>query len=384
VWAAVPAAALLLAVGALSPEAVRDRAEDLGPTLGFLAGVLVIGQGCARAGLFAWVGATASRRAGGSPLRMLALVFAAAAVTTAALSLDATVVLLTPSVVAAAAAARMSARPHVYACAHLANAASLLLPVSNLTNLLAFDPAGVSFTRFAALMALPWVAAIGVEWMVLRRFFASDLRATARPAAPAAAPFPRYAAGVVVATLAGFAAARPIGIDPAWVAGAGAVALAGPELLTRRLSPRDAVAAIAPGFLLFVLALALVVDAAQRHGLEGQVAALVPGGEALPALLAIATLAAVLANVLNNLPAILVLLPALGSTGAVLAALIGVGIGPNLSYAGSLATLLWRRVLRAHDAEPATATFLRLGALAVPPALVAATVALWLSLRVVG
>jgi arsenical pump membrane protein len=168
------------------------------------------------------------------------------------------------------------------------------------------------------------------------------------------------------------------------VAGAGAVALAGPQLVTRRVGPREAVGAAAPGFLAFVLALALVVDAAQRNGLDGQVAALVPGGDGLPALLAIAALAALLANVLNNLPAILVLVPALGSTGAVLAALVGVGIGPNLSYAGSLATLLWRRVLRAHDAEPATSTFLRLGALAVPPALVAATVALWLSLQVLG
>jgi arsenical pump membrane protein len=380
----VSAAVLLVAVGALSPAAVRDRAEDLGPTLGFLAGVLVIGVGCARAGLFAWVGATAARGAGGSPVRLLALVFAAAAVTTAALSLDATVVLLTPSVVAAAAAARMSARPHVYACAHLANAASLLLPVSNLTNLLAFDHAGVSFTRFAALMALPWVAAIGVEWVVLRRAFAAELRGRCRPVTTAAPPLPAYAAGVVAATLAGFAAARPIGIDPAWVAGAGAVALMLPQLLARHVRPRDAVAAAAPGFLVCVLALALVVDAAQRHGLDDQVAVLVPGGDGLPALLAIAAVAAVLANLLNNLPAILVLLPALGSTGAVLAALVGVGIGPNLSYAGSLATLLWRRVLRAHDTEQSTATFLRLGALAVPPALVAATVALWLSLRLWG
>jgi arsenical pump membrane protein len=388
VWVALPAAALLVAVGALPLHAVGDRARAVGPTLGFLAGVLVIGAGCARAGLFAWVGQTAAHRSGGRPVTLLALVFVAAALTTAVLSLDATVVLLTPSVVAAAAAARVRPAPPVYACAHLANSGSLLLPVSNLTNLLAFSAAGVSFARFGALMALPWLAALAVEWLVLRRFFAAELRGPSRPrAAPAAreaAPFPAAAAAVVALTLVGFALARPIGVDPAWVAAAGAAALTVPALARRDLSPRDLLAAVSPGFLVFVLALALVVDAAQRHGLGDQVGALVPGGDGLLALLGVAGLAAVLANLVNNLPAILLLLPALGSTGAVLAALIGVGVGPNLTYAGSLATLLWRRVLRHHDAEASTATFVRLGAASVPPALIAATLALWLSLRVVG
>ena len=73
-----------------------------------------------------------------------------AAVTTAVLSLDATVVLLTPVVLATAARCGVPARPHAYATAHLANTASLLLPVSNLTNLLAFSAAGLSFVHFTA------------------------------------------------------------------------------------------------------------------------------------------------------------------------------------------------------------------------------------------
>ena len=59
-----------------------------------------------------------------------------------------------------------------------------------------------------------------------------------------------------------------------------------------------------------------------------------------------------LANLLNNVPALLVLLPAAAAAGpaTVLAVLIGVNAGPNLTYTGSLATLLWRRVLRERDA----------------------------------
>lgn len=77
-----------------------------------------------------------------------------AALTTAVLSLDATVVLLTPAVIAAARSIGASPRPHSYASAHLSNSASTLLPVSNLTNLIAFAATGLTFLHFTALMAL--------------------------------------------------------------------------------------------------------------------------------------------------------------------------------------------------------------------------------------
>jgi arsenical pump membrane protein len=64
--------------------------------------------------------------------------------------------------------------------------------------------------------------------------------------------------------------------------------------------------------------------------------------------------------------------------------LIGVNVGPNLTYVGSLATLLWRRVLHDHEVEPGLARFTRLGLLTVPASLTAATVALWAMLRVTG
>lgn len=427
--AAVPAAALLLAVGALSLHDAGEEARRLGSTLGFLAAVLVLGALCEREGLFAAAGRLLARGAHGEPRRLLALVFAVAAAVTVALSLDATVVLLTPVVFASARAARVRARPHLYACAHLANAASLLLPISNLTNLLAFHATGIGFLRFAGLMALPWAAAIAVEWVVFRWFFAGELGEGASPvppaapvapaagaaagpaapaatgaptpsaasavpaasaaplasAAPVAAGAPRLAVGVVVATLAGFAACSPLGIDPALVATAGALALALPALAAGRTSPGALVRAASPGFLLFVLALGLVVVTAQRHGLADQLGHVLPHGDGLLALLGVAGIAALLANAVNNLPAILILLPVLAAApdagvGPVLAALIGVGIGPNLTYAGSLATLLWRRQLCGSESEPRLAEFVRLGAVTVPLGLVAATLALWVGL----
>ena len=166
---------LLVAVGALSVSDARHALSDLGPTVGFLAALLVLAEGCRREGLFDAMGGLMAAGARGSPRRLLALVFAVATTVTAVLSLDATVVLLTPIVFATAARLRTSPRPHVYACSHLANSASLLLPVSNLTNLLAFHASGLSFMRFAGLMALPTGAAVAVEWVVLTRFFAVEL-----------------------------------------------------------------------------------------------------------------------------------------------------------------------------------------------------------------
>jgi arsenical pump membrane protein len=181
---AVPAALLVIATGAISAHDALEQARRLGPVIGFLAAVLVLAQLCDDDGLFRACGAWLARAAAGRPQRLLALVFAVAAVTTAVLSLDATVVLLTPVVFATAARLEARARPHLYACTHLSNSGSLLLPVSNLTNLLAFAASGLSFGRFAGLMALPWLGVIGTEYVVFRRFFAADLAAGAREAAP--------------------------------------------------------------------------------------------------------------------------------------------------------------------------------------------------------
>jgi arsenical pump membrane protein len=385
-WAAVPAAGIALLLGLVTPDAALDEIRELGPTVGFLAAVLALAFLAGAHRVFEYVGALATGISRGRPRRLLVAVFVAAALTTAVLSLDATVVLLTPVVFTAAGRLGARSRPHTYACAHLANSASLLLPVSNLTNLLAFAASGLTFLGFAAVMALPWLAVIAVEYAAFRWFFRADLAEPAHDPDPAETPDPpRYALVMLAVTLAGFAVAQPFGVHPAWVAVAGALALAVPLLRRRAVSGWMLVREANPAFCAFVFALGIVVLAVRGHGLGRVVDALVPGQPSLLGLLGAATLAAVLANLLNNLPAVLVLLPAVESSpGLLLAVLIGVNVGPNLTYVGSLATLLWRQVLHVRDAAPSTREFLTLGALTVPAGLVAAVIALWLGLRVMG
>ena len=394
--AAVPAAVILIAAGAIPAGAAGSEARQLGPVIGFLAAILVLAHLCDDDGLFracgAWMARSSATPASGSR-GLLAQVFVIASVTTAVLSLDATVVLLTPVVFATAARLEVRARPHVYACTHLANSASLLLPVSNLTNLLAFAASGLAFGHFAALMAVPWLAAIGVEYAVFGRFFGADLIVRPRRGHGRAGRdgdedtgLPVFTVIVVVLTLAGFAGASAAGVNPAWAAFAGATILAARALARRRVAPASLVRAADLPFLLFVLSLGIVVKAVTDNGLGRALAPLLPGGTSLPALLATAALAAALANLCNNLPAVLVLLPlaAPSGAGAVLAVLLGVNIGPNLTYTGSLATLLWRRILRRHGSWPDLGEFTRLGLLTVPAGLVAGVLALWAGLHALG
>jgi arsenical pump membrane protein len=285
--AAVPAAVVVVAVGAVSPAEAWSQTRDLLPVVGFLAAVLVLAQLCADDGLFTAAGDAVAQLCAGRQSRLLAGVFAMAALVTAVLSLDATVVMLTPVVFATAARLGARPRPHVYATAHLANSASLLLPVSNLTNLVAFTASGLTFARFAVLMAPGWFLVILIEYVVFRRFFASDLGAD-RLGGEAPSPggrrltVPRFTLVVLGWTLVGFAATSLVGANPALAALAGALVLATRALLRRRTGLRELVAASSPLFCLFVLALGVVVKAVVDNGLAAGLGQLLPQDSSLP------------------------------------------------------------------------------------------------------
>ena len=378
---AVPAAVLIVALGIVPWHAALHALREIGPTVGFLAAILVFGHLCAEAGVFDYLGAVAASASKGDPRRLLVLVVMLAAGVTATLTLDATVVLLTPVVLTTTARLRVPARPHLYACTRLANSGSLLLPVSNLTNLLAFTASGLSFGHFTALMLLPWVLVCVAEWGGLRTFFRRDLSGTGSGATSVPSP-PRYALVVLLVTVALFVVTSSIDVAPAWAALAGCVALLAPRW--RSIRPVQLLTEASPGFCVFVLALAVIVDGVTRHGLSGGLQHLVPSGSSWLALLGLAAVAAALANLVNNLPATLALIPIVhGQPALVLAVLIGVNIGPNATYPGSLATLLWRRLLPAEE-KPSAAQFHRLGLLTVPLLLVLAATALWLGMRTIG
>ncbi|MGB6182697.1 MAG: SLC13 family permease [Rhodococcus sp. (in: high G+C Gram-positive bacteria)] len=386
---AVPAAILAVLLGVVGVADAGHEMAELAPTVAFLAAILALAHLADAHGVFAWIASVLHRRSRSSPSRLLLLVFVTASLTTAVLSLDATVVLLTPVVIAAARRIGTSARPASYAVAHLSNSASTLLPVSNLTNLLVFSATGLSFLHFTALMAAPWLVAIATEYAAFRWLFRSDLRrtnTTAEDDSPVPAT-PVFALSVIGCALIGFAVSGSVGVEPVWVAAAAAAVLAVPALRHARTSPVAILRAVDLWFAVFVFALGVVVAGLASGPVGDAATRLLPTSSTLLSLLAVAGVAAVAANVVNNLPATLLLLAALTTTTgaapvpALLAMLIGVNLGPNLTYVGSLAIMLWRRVARARGETPHLRTFTVAGLVTTPVTVVAATVALWLALQ---
>ena len=383
--AGLAAAAVVLAVHAVGVRAARDEVDRLFPVVAFLVAILVVSELCAAEGVFAAVGGLVARAGRRDPVRMLGLTFAAALAVTAVLSLDATVVLLTPVVLASATGAMVSSRPLVTACGRLANSASLLLPVSNLTNLLAMHDLRLSFVGFAARMAPVWLVVVAVEYVGHRLLFRRDLAAAPHDGAmPEAPTLPVVPVVVVGLMLVGFAALSPLGVAPAWVAAAAALVLVARGLAQRRVGVGTVVRAAHLPFAVFVLGLGVVVAALSATFLGDAVARLLPHGDSFWCLLGIAAVATVLANVVNNLPATLLLLPLLAPVGigAILAALVGVNVGSGLTWTGSLANLLWRRTLTRAGAPPTSREFHAVSLVLTPPAVVFGVLTLWAWLHV--
>ncbi len=377
---ALLAAGACLVAGATTFAESADAVRRLFPVVAFLAAILVVSGACADLGLFRAIGQRIGRP-GTSGTRFLGLTFVAAVAVTAVLSLDATVVLLTPVVLAAATRAHVRPGPALSACVRLANSSSLLLPVSNLTTLLALHQLDLSFARFALVMAPAWLVVIAVEYGAHRLFFARDLRTPpdgeSRPETHE--PMPRFPLVVLAVMLAAFVVGSIFDLAPAWPAAVAALVLTVHVVRRREGTVVRAVHAAHLGFAVFVLGLGVVVDALTRGGLGDLVADLLPSGETLPDLLLLALVATVLSNLVNNLPATLLLVPLAAPLGtvAVLATLVGLNVGSSLTWTGSLANLLWRRTLSRAGEHASGRQFHAIAAFTVPISVAFGVVAVW-------
>jgi arsenical pump membrane protein len=346
----------------------------------FLAGMMALAAYAQAAGIFDWIAARAVRIAGDSRLRLFALVYAAGIGTTALFSNDATIVALTPAVVSALRRYDAAPLPYVIACALVANAASFLLPISNPSNLLVFAGHMPALGTWLGAFALPSCAAIVVTFAVTCWFFRRDLRGnSAHVGAPAAAAPARLPVVVMAASAAIMVATSarggPLGATTfacgtvAWIATA-IRDRSGAAAIVREVSWRI----IALTAALFVI----VTAADEAGGFNASRAALTWCAQLAAPWSAIATgfVVAAASNLINNLPVGLNLgetLPAMHATmQTARAALVGVNLGPNATVQGSIATLLWLRIVRRANIDVSPLAFARIGILATVPALAAA------------
>jgi arsenical pump membrane protein len=153
----------VLAFRLVSFHDVIDIVAQTANVLLFLLGMMVMTGIAERAGVFDALAIRAARTARGSGRLLLFNVFILGALITAFLSLDVTIIVLTPIVYAVVDRLGIDPLPYLFACAFVANTASLFLPMSNLTNILVYDLLHLSFGHFAAVMLLPNLAALAVN-----------------------------------------------------------------------------------------------------------------------------------------------------------------------------------------------------------------------------
>jgi arsenical pump membrane protein len=302
--------------------------------------------------------------------------------------------MLTPLVLAFVARLDLPARPYVLACAFVANTASLLLPISNLTNLLFVEAFDLGFARFAARMVLPQIAALAVTYALCRLRFRAELPArfdAARIGDPTAAiahrGYFRAAVAVLAVVFAGYFIAPIWRVQPYVVAFGGAAVLLGYGLRVNRVAVGD-LRHLAWDLFPFVIGLFVVVRGVENLGVADAAAAWMRRHAGEPGLdIAVSAAGtAVAANAMNNLPAALiarsVIAGAHAGEPASYGALLGANIGPNIMPFGSLATMLVLSVARRKGRPIAGVEVLRTGIWMTPIVLAAAALALALTLAV--
>lgn len=338
---------VFVVTGLLPADTARSSIGRIAPLLLFLFSVIVLAELTKEAGVFDAIAERMARAGRGNYVALFLLCVVFASLTTIFLNLDTTAVLLTPVMLALAARARIVTLPLAMTTVWLANTASLLLPVSNLTNLLAADRVALQTRAFAARMWMPQLAVLAVTMALLWAFYwRRPMRGEDTYDPPDLAPVRDRvlfsATGIacllfIGAILAGVHTGIQLGIAAAVAAvvAVAAFAVRDRSVLRPVLIPWQ--------LMVFVTGLFLVVPTLERFGLDDVMRALVGHDDDAAGALRAAFSGAGLSNVLNNLPAYVAgesAVPA-SNKDQLLSLLIGTNVGPVITPWGSLATLLW-------------------------------------------
>ncbi len=366
---------LILAVGALcciiaavlDPVGAESAAAQDWPAFALVAGLILVGVVASAAGLFE----AAGRRLAAMPVGEVSRFAMAAALiglVSALMNLDTAACFLTPVLVHMARTRGRGEAPVLYGGLLLTNAGSLLLPGSNLTNIIVAGHLHLSGVVFASHMAPAWAIALVVTALVIGVAHRKDLRRVTTPAGVnAAAPRAQrdsaettFGAVVVIAATAAVVVLRNAAL-PVLVIGVVASTVA---ISRRRVD---------------LATMTETLDVPTLAGLLGIAVALGTLGRAwdLPAKLlshlgafATAGIAALASVTFNNLPAASLLAARVPPHPYSL--LVGLDIGPNLFVTGSLSAFLWLRAARQAGADPSIRHTAALGIVAAPLAMAGA------------
>ena len=347
----------------------------------FLIGMMLLCELAREHGVFDWMSAIAVRNARGSCPRLFALIYAVGTLVTVLLSNDATAVVLTPAILVAVRKAKVQPLPYLFVCAFIANAASFLLPISNPANLVVFHNAMPPLGRWLAAFGVPCVLSIVATFFVLRWIFRKELGQ--RIENHVEEIFLNANGKLVLASTAIMIAillvTSSLGKDLGLPTCVAALAVTAVVCAKEKTNPLPLARGISWETLALVVGLFIMVDALESVGAMRFTAAWLDwaqhlgraGGELITGFAV-----GIANNLVNNLPLGLIagstLRQARADAAITQAILIGVDLGPNLSITGSLATILWLIALRKENLNVSFWDFLKVGAIAMPIALLAA------------
>ena len=352
----------------------------------FLTGMMVLAELARREGVFDWLAGVAVRAAAGSRARLFDWVYLVGIGVTAVFSNDATAVVLTPAVYAVMKKAKCDPLPYLFACAFIANAASFVLPISNPANLVLLGDKLPPLFPWLRTFLLPGGAAILATYLAVRALFRRELQG-AIPHVPEELRLSN-AGKLTVLGVIGTAGTllfcsvigKPLGA-PTCITALATILLV---TLCDREAPWAVGRGVAWSVLPLVAGLFVIVEALDSTGVLWFVRHVLDKLTEWPPLaanLAAAFGFAAVSNLINNLPVGLIGAAALHTSTAsgqlANAMLIGIDLGPNLSVTGSLATILWLIVLRRESLQISARTFLKVGVIVMPFALLVAGLVLW-------
>jgi arsenical pump membrane protein len=395
-WWTVLGAAIMLALGLVSPRDALGTVLAGKNALLFLLSLLMLSLLIGKSGFFDWAAIRCARVAKEDAHSLFRNAFIVGAIITAILSLDTTAVMLTPVMLALVKRLKVPAAPYVVLCAFIANVGSMALPISNLTNILFTDAFHQTFAAFAARMIVPQIIALVTTYLILRWNFRRELpeRFDGESLPLPATVIPNHfyfllCVGVLVLVLVGYFLAPVMGLQPYAFAFAGSGVLIIFGAIAGRVHLRT-VRELSWDIFPFVIGLFIAVQGIENLGVVAAasdwLAQMKAGGA--ERLFATAGATALASNLVNNLPAALVarsvLLRSHAQMGTILAALIGADAGPMITPFGSLATMLVIAFARREGQEVHTGRLVLLGLWAVPVIVGLTTLALMLSFAVTG
>ena len=390
-WATLIGAALMLLTRQESIAQAISISTGGMDVLIFLFALMVLSNLLDRSGFFEWAAIWAARWAKGNGKSLYRNVFILGAVTTALLSLDTTAIILTPIVLSFVRRLKLPSLPFLIACAFIANTGSLLLPVSNLTNLLFQGALHFSFAAFALRMVIPQVVVVIINYLLFKYHFNKELPATfdmeALPEPGSVIIDKNYfkgAATILIAVTIGYFIGSFYGIAPYVIALAGSTLLFFWGLIRRQVDIQI-VKSISWSLFPFIIGLFIVIQGVENLGLAKFAARGLVSIQHLPMLLQMLGAGfgtAIGSNVINNIPmamlSVSILKEAHASGVIQYASLIGCNIGPNLTVAGSLATMLVITSARQKGETMGAWDFFKVGIWATPLLLFASLIALFL------